>query len=111
MARTKRSESNDCSDPNCRQVDPPDPPELGLTVKDARSDLDRVAGVLHDEILQAFATCLLKAQLCERLLQLERYDMVRNELPLLQDTLSDAIDQVRALAATLKKPVSETSAL
>ncbi|MDA8187406.1 MAG: histidine kinase [Dehalococcoidales bacterium] len=69
-----------------------------------RTEQERIAAVLHDEVLQAFATCLLKTQLCERLTELERYDLVRNELPLLEEALNDTIDRVRELAATLKKP-------
>ncbi len=67
-----------------------------------QSRLDKVAKLLHDDILQTFATCLLKAQYCERLAQLEQYEMVRKELALLEDTLSDTIDSVRELVSTLR---------
>lgn len=71
--------------------------------------LDRVAKLLHDDILQTFATCLLKAQYCEKLAQLERYDMARQELGLLESMLSDTIDSVRELVSTLKNPDEENS--
>jgi len=71
--------------------------------------LDKVAKLLHDDILQTFATCLLKAQYCERLAQLEQYEMVRQELALLEDTLSDTIDSVRELVSTLRSGGDEAS--
>ncbi len=72
-----------------------------------RVERERIATLLHDDVLQAFATCLLKAQLCERLAEMERYDQVRKELPLLEDALSDTIDRVRELAVMLKRPGNE----
>ncbi|MDP2661350.1 MAG: histidine kinase [Dehalococcoidia bacterium] len=72
--------------------------------------LDGVARLLHDDILQTFATCLLKAQYCEKLAQLERYDLMKRELTLLEDTLSNAIDSVRELVATLRGPDDQAGA-
>lgn len=111
VARTEQARSGGSSSSASEPSNLGNPSEPVLSGKDTRAALERIATVLHDDILQSFATCLLKAQLCERLMQLERYDLVKKELPLLQDTLSDTIDQVRALASTLKAPPSETSAL
>lgn len=71
------------------------------------AERERIAGVLHNEILQAFAACLVKAQLCERLVQKERYDLLSTEMPLLQESVNQAIDAVRRLETTLRKPESE----
>lgn len=73
--------------------------------------LEKVAKLLHDDILQTFATCLLKAQYCERLAQLDQYDQVKRELSLLEDTLSDTIDSVRELVSTLRNGDDEVSLL
>jgi len=81
----------------------PDPKQLSLE-RSFQDRLDRIAKLLHDDILQTFATCLLKAQYCEKLAQLERYELMRRELTLLEDTLSDTIDSVRELVATLRGP-------
>ncbi|MCL5958628.1 MAG: histidine kinase [Chloroflexi bacterium] len=68
------------------------------------AELERIAGYLHDKILQSFATCLLKVQLVERLAQMGRYDQMQNELTQLEDSLDDAIDKMRDLATSLRRP-------
>lgn len=69
-----------------------------------QDERERLAKLLHDDVLQAFGTCLLKVQLCERLAQLERYDQLRSELPRLQETLNETIDKVRAVVSALRHP-------
>ncbi|MDO8691669.1 MAG: histidine kinase [Dehalococcoidia bacterium] len=81
----------------------PDAQQLSLE-RSFQGRLDRVAKLIHDDVLQTFATCLLKAQYCEKLAQLERYELMKRELALLEDTLSDTIDSVRELVATLRDP-------
>lgn len=82
-------------------------PRLPAVEQILNAERERIAGVLHNEILQAFAACLVKAQLCERLVQKERYDLLSTEMPLLQESVNQAIDAVRKLETTLRKPQSE----
>lgn len=69
-------------------------------------ELDRIAALLHDDVLQTFGSCVLKAQLCERLVQKGQYALVEKELGLLLDRLNSAIDSVRHLVSTLERPPS-----
>ncbi len=90
-------------------------PEIGKNKPDGKAiseetaqllaeERQRISRLLHDDILQAFAVCLLKSQYCERLAVLGRHDQVAVELGALQASLNEAIDQVRALSHTLRKP-------
>lgn len=71
-----------------------------------QEEMDKLAVQLHDGILQHFGTCVLKAQLCERLLQKEQYTLAEKELGLLEESLNSAIDSVRDLVARLRQPAS-----
>ncbi len=62
----------------------------------------RIGKVLHDDILQTFAVCLLKSQLCQRLQQKGQYDLLGKELESLEEALNEAVDRVRELNAGLK---------
>lgn len=70
-------------------------------------ELDRIAGMLHDSVLQSFGTALLEAQLCERLAQKGRYDALEKELLILQVSLNDAIDSVRSIVTALRQLIAE----
>lgn len=79
----------------------------GPSKQNPEAPLDRtlcsIAAALHDDVLQAFATCLLKAQYCERLADLGRYDQLKAELPLLEASLNGAVDSVRDIIVKLKQ--------
>lgn len=72
------------------------------------AEKERIAKALHDDVLQAFAVCLLKAQLCQRLCGRKEYELIERELSLLEDALNETIDKVRDLTATLKQPHSDS---
>jgi signal transduction histidine kinase len=76
-----------------------------------RTERDRIAAVLHDEVLQDFAICALKTQLCGRLVEKGQYDTVAAELSLLEDYLNRTIDKVRDVVSNLKQPRKELSQL
>jgi signal transduction histidine kinase len=76
-----------------------------------RTECDRIAAVRHDEVLQDFAICALKTQLCGRLVEKGQYDTVAAELSLLEDYLNRTIDKVRDVVSTLKQPRKELSQL
>jgi signal transduction histidine kinase len=63
---------------------------------------ERIAIHLHDNVMQSFATCFLSAQLCERLLQAQRYEQLGKEILILEDRLTDAMDGLRELVTTLR---------
>ncbi|MCL5025284.1 MAG: histidine kinase [Chloroflexi bacterium] len=67
------------------------------------AERERIARVLHDDVMQAFAVCLLKAQLCQRLQGKKEYALAAKELGLLEDALNETIDRVRDLTATLRR--------
>lgn len=103
VADKRQRGSGEASDPSSEIIGP-ETPSIAISHRHGEeTQFQRIAQVLHDDVLQAFATCLLKAQLCERLVQLERYDQVNKELISLQDSLNETIDQVRALTMTLKQ--------
>lgn len=83
----------------------------GAVEQAVKAERERIARLLHDDVLQSFATCLLKAQLCERLAEMGRYDQVKSELPALEKALSDTIDRVRAIAVMLKEPENKPNSL
>lgn len=72
-----------------------------------QKELERMAALLHDDVLQTFGVCVLKAQLCERLAQKGRYNLVDKELALLEEALNSAIDSVRELIATIRRPLGQ----
>lgn len=71
----------------------------------------RIARVLHDDILQEFAVCLLRAQLGERHAQNGRCDLARQEMSRLQDSLNGTVDKIRELVASLGEMAAEHGAL
>ncbi len=76
-------------------------PEEG-TNRPLMEERRRISTILHDDILQAFAVCLLKSQLCQKLQERGQHNQVSKELEDLEVTLNRAIDQVRSLNASLK---------
>lgn len=110
-AETRQATSEDTVSTATNVLNRPSGLEQGAVEETIRAERERIARLLHDEVLQSFATCLLKAQLCERLAEMGRYDQVRSELPALEKALSDTIDRVRAIAVMLKEPKNKPNSL
>ena len=70
----------------------------------------RIARVLHDDILQEFAVCLLRAQLGERHARNGRCDLARQEMSRLQDALNGTVEKIRELVASLGEMAAEHGA-
>ncbi len=62
---------------------------------------NRIAKLLHDDLLQTFGACVLKLQFCQKLVEKEHYDKLGRELASLEDSLNSAIDSVRDIMAKL----------
>ena len=69
----------------------------------ATKEWAQAAKILHDGVLQSLAVCSLKAQLCDRFVAAENYDLARSELSLLTDALDNAIDMLRVLLSTFSQ--------
>ena len=71
---------------------------------------ERIARVLHDDILQDFAVCLLRAQLGERHARNGRCDLARQEMSRLQESLNGTVEKIRELVASLGELAAEHGA-
>ncbi len=83
-------------------LNPDSAPAEAIVDRVLSAERERIATHLHDDVLQSFATCLLDSQICERLVQSERHDLLLAEFARLQDALNDTVDRIRQLISTLK---------
>ncbi len=74
-----------------------------VTDRAVAAERHRIAQILHDDVLQAFAVCLLKSQLCQRLHEKGQIAPLGKELESLEEALNEAVDRVRELNASLKQ--------
>jgi signal transduction histidine kinase len=74
-------------------------------------ELQKIGDMLHDEVLQDFAVCQMKIQLCRKLLDAGRYEEAVKELPRAEAAVEAAIKKTRTAIAKLKdSPVTRNIA-
>jgi signal transduction histidine kinase len=64
----------------------------------------RLAELLHDDVLQYFAACQMRMQLCRRYLNAGRIDEAGQELTVMEKAVDEAIAGVRQVIATINHP-------
>lgn len=79
------------------------PQSEGTLQSALQAERSRIAAALHDQVLQTFGLCVLKAQVCDKLLQQAQYGRASAELAVLQERLNQAIDEVRQILSGLKQ--------
>jgi signal transduction histidine kinase len=70
-----------------------------------------IGDLLHDEVLQDFAVCQMKIQLCRKHMDAGRYEEAAKELPRAEAAVEVAIKKTRTAIAKLKdSPVTRNIA-
>jgi signal transduction histidine kinase len=64
---------------------------------------------IHDRVLGQLGTALVKAEMCEKLEELGRYDEIRPTLLQLRSALDETVVELRAIMAELRNFKSEAA--
>lgn len=73
---------------------------MGATLDN--TEHQRLADLLHDDVLQYFAACQMRVQLCRRYMDTGRADEAKQELLQIEKALDGAVTGIRQVISALK---------